>query len=50
MNIQDRIAKAVDATRRLAPGYFENCLAQRAGLSEKAAGSVFEGLNETQLE
>jgi len=49
-NIQTRIARAVETTRRVVPGYFESTLDQRAGLSEKAAGSIYEGLSESQLE
>lgn len=49
-NIQTRIAQAVATTREVIPGYFEKTLAQRAELSGQAAGSVYEGVNETQLE
>ena len=44
------IAKAIDATRATIPGYFESTLAQRAGLSETAAGSVYEGVDADRLE
>lgn len=48
--MNDRIAKAVETTRRVVPGYFEKTLAQRAGLSKAAAGSIYEGIDESQLE
>jgi hypothetical protein len=49
-NIQTRIAKAADTTRRVVPGYFEKTLAQRAELSGSAAGSIYPGVDEAQLE
>jgi hypothetical protein len=48
--IQNRIAFAIDRTRKVIPGYFEKTLAQRAELSGKAAGSIYEGVGETELE
>lgn len=50
MTNRDRIAVAIEATRKVAPGYFEKTLAQRAGLSQEAAGSVYEMVDESQLE
>lgn len=50
MNILDRIASGIDRTRRVIPGYFEKTLAQRAGLSGKAVGSIFEDVDESTLE
>lgn len=49
-NIATRIAKAMETTRRVVPGYFESTLAQRAELSGKAAGSIVESVDEAQLE
>ncbi len=49
-DIQTRIAKAVETTRRVVPSYFEKTLAQRAELSGKVAGSVILGVDEAQLE
>ena len=50
MEIRNRIAKAVESTRRVVPGYFEKTLAQRAGLSEQASGSIYEEITAEQLE
>lgn len=50
MNISHKIASAVERTRRLIPGYFEKTLSQRAELSGCAAGSIYEGIDEKQLE
>lgn len=49
-NINHRIAKAIETTRRVVPGYFESTCAQRAGLDEKAAGSIIENVTTAQLE
>ena len=40
-NIQTRIAQAIDATRRVAPGYFESTVMQR--LPKTGAGSIVVG-------
>ncbi len=45
-----RIARAAETTRRVAPGYFEKTLAQRAELSGQAAGSLYEGISTEELE
>jgi hypothetical protein len=50
MNNSTRIANAIDRTCKVIPGYFEKTLAQRAGLSETAAGSIYESVNVHQLE
>jgi hypothetical protein len=49
-NIQSRIALAITTTREVIPGYFEKTLAQRAELSGKAVGSIFESVDEIGLE
>ncbi len=48
--MNNRIMSAVATTRRIVPGYLEKSLAQRAGLSSNAAGSVYEGVDALQLE
>ena len=45
-NIQNRIAKAIDATRRVVPGYFEKTVKQR--LPKTGAGSVVEGFDSAE--
>lgn len=50
MTIRDRIARAAETTRRVVPGHFEKTVAQRAGLDEMAAGSIYEGVDASQLE
>lgn len=50
MENTDRIRRAIDATRGVIPGYFEKTLAQRAGLSESAAGSIYAAVDEAKLE
>jgi hypothetical protein len=50
MNPTDRVHKAIEATRRVAPGYFEKCCAQRAGLSPTQRGSVYEGADAAGVE
>lgn len=50
MHHNERIALAVETTRSTIPGYFENTLAQRAGKSEKAAGSVYPEVDCAELE
>lgn len=46
----ERIREAVEALKEVAPDYWAATLAQRAELSGKAAGSVYEGVNAGQLE
>lgn len=50
MQNTSRISKAVAETRRQIPGYFESTLAMHAGISEKAMGSIVEGVTPEQLE
>lgn len=50
MKVKKRIEAAIVATRRLVPGYFEKTLAQRAGASGQAAGSIYPDLGEAELE
>lgn len=38
----NRISQAIQATKRLAPGYFEKCLTQRSLLSDQSAGSGYD--------
>ncbi|MCK9379119.1 MAG: hypothetical protein M0P97_03160 [Candidatus Moranbacteria bacterium] len=45
-NIQIRIARAIDTTRRVVPGYFEKTLAQR--LPKTGAGSVVVGFESAE--
>jgi len=50
INNRFHIAEVIETTRRVAPGHFENCVAQRAQLDPMAAGSLIEGVNSIQLE
>jgi hypothetical protein len=44
------VSEVIATTRSAIPDYWESTLAQRAELSGKAAGSVYEGVDTTQLE
>jgi len=50
MSNLSRIAKAVENTKAVVPGYFESTCAQRASLDPKAAGSIVEGITASKLE
>jgi len=50
IDISVRIAKAIETTKLVVPGYFEKTLTQRAGLSGKAIGSIYPTMNEADLE
>lgn len=50
MNACDRIALAWAALREIDPGYLAATLAQRVELSGEAAGSVYEGVDASELE
>jgi len=49
-SIRGRIEQAIEATWEIVPGYFEKTLAQRAGLSESACGSIYPSFDVERLE
>lgn len=49
MNPTDRIRTAIDTTRKIAPGYFERCLAQRID-GPNQAGSTYGQITPEHLE
>lgn len=50
MTNKERVAAAVAATKEVAGDYWRACLAQRAGDSPGAAGSIYPGLSPEQVE
>ncbi|TAL09741.1 MAG: hypothetical protein EPO02_09375 [Nitrospirae bacterium] len=50
MSATQRVRAAIAASQQFAPEYWGNCLAQRAGDSETAAGSIYPDLSGPDIE